>query len=152
MGPHRAAPQGDDDSMSKRHSDNTDADDRPGSGQRQLRVGESIRHALSEILMRGDLHDPAIAGASITVTEVRMSPDLRNATVFVCPLGGGDAGQILGGLRRASSYLSGNVTRMARLRFAPRLHFEADRSFDQAARISDLLSDEPEPDESDDER
>lgn len=138
--------------MSKRSLDSADGRGRSGGGQRQLRVGESIRHALSEILMRGDLNDPAIAGESITITEVRMSPDLRNATVFVCRLGGGDATPILGGLARASSYLAGNVTRMARLRFAPRLHFEADRSFDRAERISNLLSDESPSPESDDER
>ena len=139
--------------MSKRTLDSADTGGRAGGGgQRQLRVGESIRHALSEILMRGDLRDPAIAGESITVTEVRMSPDLRNATVFVCPLGGGDATPILNGLGRASSYLAGSVTRMARLRFAPRLHFEADRSFDRAARISDLLDGESSPPEPDDER
>ena len=107
--------------------------------QRQLRVGEALRHALAEILMRGDLHDPALQGASITVSEVRISPDLRNATAYVVPLGGSRTEEILAGLRRAGPHLRGQVARAVRLKFAPSLTFKTDTSFDYADRIEQLL-------------
>jgi ribosome-binding factor A len=107
--------------------------------QRQLRVGEALRHALSEILMRGDLRDPALQGASITVSEVRVSPDLRNATAFVVPLGGGHAEEILAGLRRAGPHLRGRVAQAVKLKFAPSLTFKTDTSFDYADHIDALL-------------
>lgn len=111
--------------------------------QRQLRVGEALRHALSDILMRGDLRDPALQGASITVSEVRVSPDLRNATAFVVPLGGGDAEDILAGLRRAGPHLRGRVAQAVKLRFAPSLTFKTDTSFDYAEHIEALLHSNP---------
>jgi ribosome-binding factor A len=107
--------------------------------QRQLRVGEELRHALAEVIERGELRDPDLAGHSVTVTEVRASPDLRNATVFVVPLGGGEAGSTVAALNRAKSFLRRRVAQAVRLKFAPDLNFEEDTSFDQARRIDDLL-------------
>ncbi|MTJ82537.1 MAG: 30S ribosome-binding factor RbfA [Telmatospirillum sp.] len=108
--------------------------------QRQLRVGEELRHAIASILERGDIHDPEVAGKPVTVTEVSVSPDLRNATVFVVPLGGGDPQPVLAGLKRARSYLRHEVARMVQLRVAPDLSFVADGTFDNASRIEALLS------------
>ena len=107
--------------------------------QRQLRVGEQIRHLLSDILSRGDLHDPDLVDVSITVSEVRISPDLRNATAFVVPLGGVHVGETVAALRRAAPHLRGLVARNLRLRYAPNLSFQADTSFDEAQRIDGLL-------------
>ena len=109
--------------------------------QRQLRVGEELRHALAEIIARGDLRDPGLNGASVTVTEVRASPDLRHATVFVVPLGGGGGEAVLAGLRRAAPYLQNRVARVVRLKFAPKFTFHADTSFDYAQKIDTLLHD-----------
>lgn len=106
---------------------------------RPLRVGEEIRHVLAEALARGDLRDPALAGRSITVTEVRMSPDLKRGTVFVLPFGPGDMAATLAGLERAGPYLRREVARRVRLRVAPALEFAADTTFDQAARIDSIL-------------
>ena len=111
---------------------------RPPS-QRQLRVGEEIRHAMSAILARGDLRDPALQDVSLTVSEVRASPDLKNATCFVIPLGGGDASEIVAALKRAGPFLRGQLGREVRLRYVPRLSFQADRSFDEASRIDSVL-------------
>ena len=113
---------------------------RPQS-QRQLRVGENIRHALSVVLNRGELRDPALSGRSVTVTEVRCSPDLRNATVFVVPLGGGDEAEVLDGLQHAAPYLRGVVNGAVVLKYSPRLVFEYDRPFDEAGHIQDMLDD-----------
>jgi ribosome-binding factor A len=110
-----------------------------GPSQRQLRVGEELRHALAEILGRRELRDPALQEATVTVTEVRVSPDLKNATVFVMPLGGAHAPEILEGLRRSAPYLRGVLGRELALRFSPNLGFELDRSFDHASRIDALL-------------
>lgn len=107
--------------------------------QRQLRVGEELRHVLSEIISRGGLSDPALADATLTVTEVRLSPDLRNATVFVIPLGGAELENKVEALNRASSYFRGQVARAVELRNSPRLNFAADRSFDEANKIDALL-------------
>jgi ribosome-binding factor A len=107
--------------------------------QRQLRVGEEIRHALARLLARGELRDPELFDVAITVTEVRMSPDLRQATAFVTPLGGSDMERIVAALRRAAPFLQGRIGREMRLRFTPALHFEEDRSFDEAGRIDRLL-------------
>lgn len=107
--------------------------------QRQLRVGEEIRHALAEILRRGDFRDPQLQDLNITVTEVRMSPDLRNATVFVTPLGGGDGPATVAALAHATSFLRGQVARAVGLRHAPTLHFASDTSFENADRIEALL-------------
>jgi ribosome-binding factor A len=111
-----------------------------GAGQRQLRVAEEIRHALSKILRAGECRDPALAEASITVAEVRMSPDLRNATVFVIPLAGANASEILAGLKRSAGFLKRLVAREVPLRNTPNLAFALDESFDRADRISILLA------------
>ena len=113
---------------------------RPPS-QRQLRVGEEVRHALAHILERGELRDPGLAGVTVTVTEVRMSPDLRRADVFVTPLGGGPAASILAALARARPFLRRQVAQAVDLRFVPDIDFVADGSFDQALRIESLLAD-----------
>lgn len=107
--------------------------------QRQLRVGEEIRHTLAEILRRGDFHDPELAELNVTVTEVRISPDLRNATVFVTPLGGGGMGEALTALKRGAPYLRGQIARALTLRYAPMLSFEGDTSFDYAHHIDNIL-------------
>ena len=109
--------------------------------QRQLRVGEEIRHLLVEILGRGELRDPELADVQVTVTEVRVSPDLKAATVFVTPFGGGDVAPLLKALKRAAPFLRRELARQASLRVTPTLRFEADRSFDQATRIETLFKD-----------
>jgi ribosome-binding factor A len=112
----------------------------PGTSQRQLRVGEEVRHALSKVLREGQSRDPFLANASIAVTEVRMSPDLRNATAFVMPLAGANAAEVLAGLKRGAGFLKGVVAREVMLRNAPGLIFALDDSFDRADRISALLA------------
>jgi ribosome-binding factor A len=111
-----------------------------GLNQRPLRVGEELRHALSKILRQGECRDPALEKASITVTEVRVSPDLRSATAFVMPLAGTNAAEIVAGLKRSASFLKGLLAREVPLRHAPNLTFALDGSFDQADRISALLA------------
>jgi ribosome-binding factor A len=111
-----------------------------GAGQRQLRVGEELRHALSKILRQGQCRDPALENASITVTEVRISPDLRNATAFVMPLAGTNATEIIAGLKRSAGFLKGLLARAVPLRNTPDLTFALDSSFEQADRISALLA------------
>jgi len=110
-----------------------------GRSQRQLRVGEELRHVLADVLRRGDIRDPELVDATITVTEVRISPDLKNATAFVVPLGGLRQAEILAALRRVAPYLRGVISRAVALQFTPMLSFELDRSFDHAARIESLL-------------
>ncbi|WP_374762816.1 30S ribosome-binding factor RbfA [Yunchengibacter salinarum] len=115
-----------------------------GRGQpstRLLRVGENVRHAISSILMRGDLTHPALEGASITVSEVRVSPDLRHATVFVMPLMGSDQAAVLDALNRLSGAIRGGVGRQVRMKYTPDLVFELDSSFDEASHIDTLLKD-----------
>ncbi len=107
--------------------------------QRQLRVGEEVRHVLAQVLGRDELRDPDLQNRVITVTEVRLSPDLKNATAFIVPLGGEHSAEILAGLRRCSAYLRGVIGRELRLRFAPHIGFEIDQSFDHAQRIVELL-------------
>lgn len=113
--------------------------DRPAS-QRQLRVGEELRHVLARILARGELRDPALADQTLTVTEVRVSPDLKNATAFVVPLGGRGLEDSVAALNRAANFLRGQVGREMTLRHVPRLEFLADRSFDEASRVENILS------------
>jgi ribosome-binding factor A len=108
--------------------------------QRQLRVGEELRHMLAELLRPGELRDPALRDANVTVTEVRLSPDLRNATAFVMPLGGEKAEEIMAGLRRSAPFLKGRLARMVELRHVPNISFAFDNAFDAAARISSLLA------------
>ncbi|HEX4262124.1 MAG TPA: 30S ribosome-binding factor RbfA [Acetobacteraceae bacterium] len=107
--------------------------------QRQLRVAEEVRHVLAGLFARGGFRDPELADVQVTVAEVRMSPDLRQATVFVSRLGRGDAAALLPALGRAAAYLRGEVARAVRLRVAPELHFSADVSLDAASRIEALL-------------
>jgi ribosome-binding factor A len=109
--------------------------------QRQLRVGEELRHILAQVLERGELHDPAVQDTPITVTEVRASPDLKNATAFVVPLGGDAAvtDRVLEGLNRAAPYLRRVLAEKVRLRCTPRINFLADTSFDEASHIEGLL-------------
>ena len=114
---------------------------RRGPSPRQLRVGEELRHALIEVLQRGELRDPHLAEARVTVTEVRMSPDLRAATAFVVPFGGGDARSLVKALNHAAPFLRGRLGQAVELRLVPTLRFEADRSFDVAERIERLLHD-----------
>ena len=114
----------------------------PGPSQRQLRVGELIRRALSDVLMRGDLHEPELSGVSITVGEVRTSPDLRVATVFVLPLGGANSEEILAALTRARGELRRAVNKAVKLKFSPELHFVLDESFDRMDETRAMLSED----------
>lgn len=107
--------------------------------QRQLRVGEEIRHALARILAQGHLRDPELRDVPITVTEVRASPDLRAATAFVMPLGGGEEAAVVKALNRAAPYLRGQLGREVTLRYTPSLRFEVDRSFAEAERVEARL-------------
>lgn len=106
---------------------------------RLLRVGEQVRHILSEVLMRGDVHDDVLARHSVSVTEVRMSPDLRHATVFVKPLLGSDEAQVLDALKRNARFLRGEVAKRVNLKFSAQLKFLPDESFDEASHIDTLL-------------
>ena len=115
--------------------------DAKAPSQRQLRVGEELRHALAWILERGDIRDPGLGGVAVTVTEVRVSPDLRNATAFVIPLGGGGTEDVVAALNRAAPYLRRKIGKAVKLKYLPGINFIADESFDQAGRISDLLKD-----------
>ncbi len=110
------------------------------ASQRQRRVAEELRHVLTRILASGECRDPVLRNANITVTEVRMSPDLRNATAYVMPLGGANAREIVTALTRSAGFLRGQATRQLTLRFAPNLVFELDQTFDQADRIAALLA------------
>jgi len=108
-------------------------------GQRQLRVGELVRHALAEILQRGDIHAPAFEGVVVTVPEVRMTPDLKLATVFVMPLGGKGGDTIVAAFERNKRFLRGEIGNRLALRYAPDLAFRLDTSFEEADRIDALL-------------
>jgi ribosome-binding factor A len=108
-------------------------------GQRRLRVAEEIRHRLADIFLRADFRDPELAGANLTVTEVRVSPDLRNATAFVARLGRSDVAALLPALARATPYLQGEVARGMRLRRAPVLGFAADTALEKASRMDAVL-------------
>jgi len=110
-----------------------------GPSQRQLRVGELVRHALAEVLSRGDFSDPALGKVLITVPEVRMSPDLKIATCYVMPLGGKDERAVLALLEANAKPLRGEVGRRVDLKFTPELRFRLDTSFDEGARIDALL-------------
>jgi len=110
-----------------------------GRSVRLLRVGEQVRHALSEVLMRGDVHDPVLASHSVSITEVRMSPDLRHATVFVKPLLGADEKEVLTALKKNVRFLKGEVARRVNTKYAADLKFLADESFDEGGRIDSIL-------------
>ncbi|MFS0737443.1 30S ribosome-binding factor RbfA [Sphingomonas sp. 1P06PA] len=112
-----------------------------GRSVRTLRVGEQVRHALSEVLMRGDVHDDTLASHLVSVTEVRMSPDLRHATVFVKPLLGEEEEGVLKALRTNTAYLQSEVARRVNLKYAAKLKFLIDESFDEGSHIDRLLRD-----------
>lgn len=115
--------------------------DSEGRSVRLLRVGEQVRHALSEVLMRGDVHDAVLASHSVSITEVRMSPDLRHATVFVKPLLGADEDEVLKALKRNVRYLKGEVARRVNTKYAADLKFLPDESFEEGSHIDRLLRD-----------
>jgi ribosome-binding factor A len=110
-----------------------------GPSQRQLRVGELMRHALSEVLSRGEIHDPVLQTNVVTVPEVRMSPDLKIATCFVMPLGGKDQQEVIQALARNKRYLRGELAHRTNLKYAPDLRFRIDESFEEGSRIDRLL-------------
>ena len=113
-----------------------------GQSQRQLRVGEGLRHVLAELLLRGEVHDPELSEAHLTVAEVRVTPDLRHAVAFVTELGGELRPELLRALARAAPRLRGELARRMRLKYAPELTFQPDPSFREAARIEALLAQE----------
>ena len=108
-------------------------------GQRPLRVGEELRHALARIFERGELRDPDLAGAAVTVTEIQVSPDLKSATAYVMPLGGAREAEILAALRRSAPFLRRRLAQEVRLRHAPNIAFALDTAFAHASRISAAL-------------
>ena len=110
--------------------------------QRQLRAGELIRHALTDIFAREEFADPDLHGKSITITEVRISPDLKNATAFAAPLGGDDMAKTVAALNRVAGFMRGRLSREIDMRYTPNLRFIADDSYDEARRIEDLLASE----------
>ena len=114
--------------------------DGPGPSQRQLRVGETIRRALSDVLARGDVHDPDLNRMSITVGEVRTSPDLKIATAYVLPLGGQGQDQVIELLARNKSELRRIIAKKLALKFAPDLRFQLDQTFDQMDKTREMLS------------
>jgi len=121
--------------MPRHHSKSSAA----GGSQRQLRVGETVRHAVADILVDGSVHDADLEGHIITVPEVRMSPDLKLATIYVMPLGGRDTEIVIAALERNKKFLRGEVARRVNLKFAPDIRFRVDDRFDEAERIEKLL-------------
>jgi ribosome-binding factor A len=112
-----------------------------GRSVRLLRVGEQVRHVLSELLQRGDVHDEVLQSHLVSITEVRMSPDLRHATVFVKPLLGSDEAEVLAALKKHVRYLKGEVAKRVNTKYAADLKFIADESFDEGGRVDRLLRD-----------
>ena len=110
--------------------------------QRQLRVGELIRHTLSQLLTRGEIHDDIIASHVVTISEVRLSSDLKLASIYVMPLGGQDVGPVLEALGRRRRFIRGQIARAVNLKFAPDIRFLRDETFDEADRVARLLSSE----------
>jgi ribosome-binding factor A len=110
-----------------------------GISQRQLRAAELVRHALAEVLARGEVHDPVIEAHLITVPEVRMTADLRLATIYVMPLAGRDAQDVMAAFERNKRYLRGEIARRVNLKFAPDIRFRLDESFEEAERIEKIL-------------
>ena len=113
-----------------------------GPSQRQLRVSENLRHELSQIFTRVDIRDDDLKGVIITVSEIRTSPDMRNATVFVMPLGGDRADEIVTALERNKKFLRGELSRKVHLKYMPELNFKLDESFDNSGRITEVLNSE----------
>lgn len=122
--------------MPRKRSSNREP--RPHS-QRQLRVGEELRHIIAELIERGGMRDPDLQGASITITAVDVSPDLHNATAFIMPLGGQDSDRVVAAMRRAAPWFRTRVGEKAGLRHVPEIRFEIDKSFDAVDRIDSLL-------------
>lgn len=118
--------------MSKGHT-------KRGPSQRQLRVGEALRKALCEVFLRNEIADPDLASAMVTVSEVRASPDLKNATVYVLPLGGDNQDKVVAALKRHKKFVRGEVARRVTLRHMPELIFELDATFDQSSHMDTLL-------------
>lgn len=117
--------------------------DKPkGPSQRQLRVGELIRHAIADLLSRGAIHDDVIAGSLVTVPEVRMTADLKIATVYIMPLGGGNEEEIVKALAQNKKFIRSEVARAVNLKYAPDLRFRKDVSFEEGMRIDALLASE----------
>jgi ribosome-binding factor A len=121
-----------------RHKKNK-RDSGPNASQRQLRVGELVRHALAEMLTRGDVHDPVIESHLITIPEVQVTPDLRLATICVMPLGGKDAEEVIAAFERNKKYLRGEIAHAINLKFAPDIRFRFDDRFEEVRRIDELL-------------
>lgn len=107
--------------------------------QRQLRIGETIRHALAELLSRGEIHDPALDGKVVTVTEVTVSHDLRTATAYVMPLGGENTEATIEGLNRASKFIRGRIAKALTTKFTPQIKFLSDNSFDYSDKMRSLF-------------
>jgi ribosome-binding factor A len=122
----------------KHSSESRDAREK-GPSQRQLRVGEMLRHALSQILVRGDIRDPDLEGVSVTITQVKPSGDMRHANVFCEPLGGKNADRIITALNRHKALIRGQMGQMIEMKFTPELRFVEDHSFAEAQKIEDLL-------------
>src|ERR1700745_3337746 len=120
--------------MARQHRDHSGS-----ASQRQLRVGELVRHALADMLSRGEVHDPVLEGHMITVPEVRMTADLRLATIYVMPLGGRDQSEVLAALERNKRFLRGEIAHRVNLKFAPDVRFRIDERFEEAERIERLL-------------
>jgi ribosome-binding factor A len=123
--------------MARHKHDNRDST--PGGSQRQLRVGELVRHAMAELLTRGDVHDPVIEAHLITVPEVRMTADLRLATIYIMPLAGKDSDTVLAAFERHKKFLRAEVAHRVNLKFAPDIRFRIDERFAEAERIDRLL-------------
>mgnify|MGYP003643978374 CR=1 FL=1 len=113
-----------------------------GPSLRLLRVAENVRHAISAILARGDVQDPDLGHVSVTVSEVRLSSDMRHATIFVMPLGGDKTGKIIEALNRKAGFIRGAMGKMVHMKFMPQLKFKQDESFDEASHIEALLRSE----------
>src|SRR5215813_14389260 len=125
--------------MARGHHRDSGRDSASGPSQRALRAGEVIRHAIADILSRGEVHDPVIEGHVITVPEVRMSPDLKLATIYVMPLGGEDEKAVLDALERNKRFLRGEIAHRVNMKFAPDIRFRIDERFDEAERIEKIL-------------
>ena len=110
-----------------------------GPSQRMLRVGEMIRHSIAEMLIRGEIHDDVLASHVITISEVRMSPDMKLATAYVMPLGGKDVGPVVDALNKQKRFIRGEIAQAVNLKYAPDVRFREDESFEEATRIDRLL-------------
>ena len=122
-----------------RRANSSSNSERHGPTQRQLRVGEMLRHSLAEVLRQGDIRDPDLVGVSVTITQVKPSPDMRHATVFCEPLGGKNAKEVVAALNRHKGYLRGEIGRTITMKFTPDLRFVEDESFAEAQKIETIL-------------